>query len=122
MFWRSCAKMFGLTLSKALVMSIKTQAVNSLRAKPVQIVLVRIARLSAHDLNFLNPNWDIGRVWELSSHQVRRLCISFSRTLRKQDASEIGRNFPEVFLGMRNMRKSFQESGNEPWRSMALKI
>ena len=60
MFWRSCAKMFGLTLSKALVMSIKTQAVNSLRAKPVQIVLVRMARLSAHDLNFLNPNWDIG--------------------------------------------------------------
>ena len=40
--------------------------------------------------------------------------MSLSMTLRKHEASEMGRNLPGDDLGMRRIRDSFQDFGNSP--------
>ena len=53
---RSLVNIFGSTLSKAHEIPRKMQAPNSLRAKPVHISVVRIARLSAQNFALRNRN------------------------------------------------------------------
>lgn len=79
--------------------------------------------LSVHDKPLLKPNCALAKIFLFSAHHSILLCISFSKTLRRLLASDMGlREFELLDLGMKITKNSFHCKGYFPLLKNRLKI
>lgn len=109
-FTRSRIRIAGITLSKALRISINAPTTTFPAAKLARTKLVRPTILSTHDRPQRKPNCESGNIQFDSTSHINLLHIIFSIIFRRQDRREMGRSsFPPDF-GIRTMFLSLSQN------------
>lgn len=88
--------------------------------KALTIEVCKMERLSIQDMPRRKPNWDGGNLSEYSNHHIKRLQITLSIVLHKQEANDIGLILVLSALRMKNTENSCHSLGKERERYSSL--